>query len=410
VKKLICILFVVLVSADVYSATTITADDPNLQYTGRIDFSNPLSPILSWSGSSVIANFQGTSLQAIINDMGDNYFYSIIDDGTPNMINCSWGQHTYTIATGLSDTTHKIELYKRTEGINGHTAFIGFIIDDGKTLTTPPPRPIRKIEYYGDSITAGLALDGADDQMNAMYTNSYLAYGSVAARNLIAEHHTIAVSGIPLVHTDSDSNMPGDYYYRLNTNDAPSFWDFNQWTPDCIVINLGQNDKWYGVTQSQAVSGYVNFVNTLRTSYGDMAAKNIPIILAIGCMDATYPGSPWPGYIQQAIDSLNNTYSDYNVYKVIFPFGGIWAHPHASQHAAMAQQLTDFIIDNIPGFTLHLGDINNDGHVNNFDFALLASHWLETTCGTCAGADLTGDNSVTTFDVLVLAENWLDDY
>ena len=165
------------------------------------------------------------------------------------------------------------------------------------------------------------------------------------------------------------------------------------------------------------LGGMQSKLSTLITYYvasdaypGDMAAKKIPIILALGSMDATQAGSPWPGYIQQAIDSLNSTYSDYNVYKVIFPFDGLWTHPHAPQHAAMAQQLTNFIITNIPGFSLHLADINNDEHVDFLDFALLANQWLETDCGPCAGADLSGDSNVTMEDVSVFAQNWLIDY
>ncbi len=411
VKRVICILIIVLVFTDSYAAVTIPANDPNILYTGRIDFTNPLAPVLSWSGSSVIANFQGTSIKATLNEMGGNYFYFIIDNGTPNKIALSGGTKTYTIATGLSDTTHKIELYKRTEAINWPTAFVNFIIDNGKELTEPPPRPIRKMEFYGDSITAGLALDGANDDMAATNTNAYLTYGAITARNLNAEAHIIAVSGIPLVRSSGGSdNMPNNYYYRLRGEIGSSYWDFNQWKPDLILINLGQNDKWANVTQAEAVPAYVNFVNTLRTRYGDSTAKKIPIILALGSMDATYSGSPWPSYIQQAIDSLHSAYSDNNVYKVIFPWCGIWAHPHAPQNAAMAQQLTDFIIDNIPGFSLHIGDINNDGQVNYLDFALLSNQWLETDCGPCAGADLTGDNNVMMDDVLVLAENWLISY
>ncbi len=403
-KKLICILFVVLVSVDAYAAVTITANDPNIQYTGRIDFSNPLAPVLSWSGSSVIANFQGTSIKATLNEMGGNYFYSIIDDGTPNKIALLGGTKTYTIATGLTDTTHKIELYKRSEAINWPTAFINFIIDNGKKLTEPPLRPIRKMEFYGDSITAGLALDAPDDNQNAVNTNSYLTYSSITARNLNAEHHTTAVSGIGLVISWFDGNMPKDYYYRLVGSNGSSCWDFNEWKPDLILINLGQNDKWKGVTQAQAVPAYVNFVNTLRTRYGDMAAKKIPIIMALGSMDATQAGSPWPGYIQQAIDSLKTTYSDNNVYKVIFPFIGIYSHPHATHHAAMAQQLTDFIKLNIPGFN---GDINGDGLVNFLDFSLLGRQWQQTGCGSCAGADLSGDSNITMTDVSIFAKNWL---
>jgi hypothetical protein len=298
-------------------------------------------------------------------------------------------------------------VYKRTEAINWPSAFVNFIIDTGKKLTEPPPRPIRKIEFYGDSITAGLALDGPDDAMAAVNTNAYLTYGAITARNLNAECHIIAVSGIPIVQCSFDGNMPKDYYYRLVGNNGSTYWDFNEWRPDLILINLGQNDKWYGITQLQAVPAYVNFVNTLRTRYGDMTAKKIPVILALGSMDATYSGSPWPGYIQQAIDSLHSTYTDNNVYKVIFPWCGIWAHPHAPQHATMAQQLTDFIKLNIPGFN---GDINGDGLVNFLDFSLLGQQWGQTGCGSCAGADLSGDNNVTMADVLILAKNWLSDY
>jgi hypothetical protein len=407
VKKFICIFFVVLVSVDAYAAVTIPANDPNILYTGRIDFTNPLAPVLSWSGTSVIANFQGTSIQATLNDMGTNYFYAIIDNGTPILITCTAGQHTYSIASGLSDTTHKIELYKRTATNSGVAAFVNFIIDNGKTLTSPPARPIRKIEYYGDSITCGIALDAPDDNQAAVNTNAYLTYSSITARNLNAEHHTIAVSGIGLVKSWWDANMPKDYYYRQNASSGSIYWDFNQWTPDCIVINLGQNDKWQGTTQSQAVTGYVDFVNLLRTRYGDMAAKKIPIILTLGSMDATRFDSPWPGYIQQAITALQNTYSDNNVYTTIFPFDELWTHPHAPQHAAMAQQLTDFIKLNIPGFN---GDINGDGLVNFLDFSLLGQQWQQTGCGLCNGADLSGDNNVTLADVSIFAKNWLSDY
>jgi hypothetical protein len=410
VKEFICILFVVFVSVNGYAAVTITANDPNIQYTGRIDFSNPLSPVLSWSGSSVIANFTGTSIKATLNEMGGNYFYFIVDNGTPNKIQLSSGTKTYTIATGLPDTTHKVEIYKRTEAINWPSAFVNFIIDNGKKLTEPPARPIRKIEFYGDSITAGLSLDAPDDNQNAVNTNAYLTYGAVTARNLNAEPHITAVSGIGVVKSWFDGNMPKDYYYRLTGSNGSTYWDFNEWKPDLIVINLGQNDKWLGVTQAQAVPAYVNFVNTLRTRYGDMTAKKIPIIMALGSMDATHPDSLWPGYIQQAIDSLQSTYSDNNVYKVIFPFDWLWTHPHAPQHAAMAQQLTNFVIANIPGFSLHIADLNNDMHVNSLDFALLANQWLKKDCGPCGGADLTGDNNVTLADVLILAENWLNDF
>jgi hypothetical protein len=55
------------------------------------------------------------------------------------------------------------------------------------------------------------------------------------------------------------------------------------------------------------------------------------------------------------------------------------------------------------------GDIDNDGDVNQIDFAKFAKQWFKTNCALCSGADLTGDGNVGNDDLLVLAENWLTD-
>ncbi len=52
-------------------------------------------------------------------------------------------------------------------------------------------------------------------------------------------------------------------------------------------------------------------------------------------------------------------------------------------------------------------DFKPDGDVNLADFAFFATHWLETDCCTCGGADLTYDGNVLLDDLLVFAENWL---
>jgi hypothetical protein len=54
-----------------------------------------------------------------------------------------------------------------------------------------------------------------------------------------------------------------------------------------------------------------------------------------------------------------------------------------------------------------LGDFDGSGVVNFVDFAKFATHWLETDCGTCGGADLTGEGDVSLSDLEKFAENWL---
>ena len=54
-----------------------------------------------------------------------------------------------------------------------------------------------------------------------------------------------------------------------------------------------------------------------------------------------------------------------------------------------------------------LEDLDDDNDVDMADFAVFASHWLESQCGDCGGADLTGDENVGLDDLFEFAANWL---
>jgi len=403
-KSLLLATFVVIsLSVNVLAIVTIDADDPLIQYTGRINHADPKAPIMWWPGSDVIANFEGTSVNVKLHDYGDNYFYVIIDDGAPGLIDLTPGTSTYTAASGLTNSVHKIRLFKRTETQEGEVAFKGFELENDKSLAAPPARPQRRIEYYGDSITSGHSVASTTgDTNNANGKDNYYTYASLTTRNLEAEYHCISVSGIGL-YVDKwgfGGNMQTLYYDKESDS---TIWDFSNWTPQVVVINLGQNDYWGNYSQSGAQDNYINFARTLRGKYPDAH-----IILALGSMNATGSGSPWPGYLQYAVNELNSTYNDPKVYSLIFPHTGN-PHPTVARHADMADQLTEFIQNNIPGFG-NGPDANVDGYVNNLDFAVVASQWRKTGCGPCGGADMTGDGEVNMDDLLVLANNWLRDF
>ncbi|MHC5160427.1 MAG: carbohydrate-binding domain-containing protein [Planctomycetota bacterium] len=405
-NRFIWFIVLVLLTGNVQALTTIDANNANIQYTGRIVFDDPLAPEFTWPGCYLIANFEGTSINVKLHDYGDNYFYVIIDDGTPTLIDLTPGASTYTVATGLTDAVHKIQLFKRTETQEGKVEFTGFELDDGKSLVAPPPRPRRRIEFYGDSITAGHSVAvaaPADDTNDAWGKDNYYAHGAVTAINLNAEYHCIARSGIPIVRAwGSEVDMPNNYYDRHDALTGTSQWDFGQWTPHIVVINLGQNDKWHGVTKAEAEAAYLAFGLTLRGHYPDAH-----IIFALGNMDCTAPGSKWPTYITNTVDEMRTTHGDTKVYNLIYPYGD-GSHPDAGQQAVMATQLTEFINTSIPDPWIQNGDINLDGDVNNADFSKLSRQWQQTGCGDCGGADLMGDGNVTIADFLVLAQNWLN--
>jgi len=324
-----------------FAATTITPDNSNIQYTGRIDFSVPAAPVFGWPGGQILVNFQGTSVKATFTNQGDGdgntFWAAIIDDGSPVILEYPAGTSTATIATGLSDTTHKLLLHRRSEASDGTNTFLGLELDDGRGLLTPPAKPEKKIEFYGDSITVGMGLDDPGSATENDTTNNYMAYGAQTARNLDMEYHCQAVSGIGLV---GGWGQMSNVWDLTNPADAGSTWDFNQWVPDVIVQNLGQNDQWQATpSAAEAIQGYVDYVLMYRGAYG----SDVPIVLAIGSMQASQAGSPWPGYIQSPIDTLQSTYNDYKVSKCIFPYDGLGTHPHLPEHIAMADQLTSHI-------------------------------------------------------------------
>ena len=53
------------------------------------------------------------------------------------------------------------------------------------------------------------------------------------------------------------------------------------------------------------------------------------------------------------------------------------------------------------------GDMDLDGDIDMLDFALFASYWQQTGCGTCGGADLTGDGNVWIDDLKSFCDNWM---
>ena len=329
----------------------IPADNANYLYTGRVDFADKKAPSISWTGTSIKANFTGTSLALKLDDQfGKNYFNIFIDGETqhPYVLEAKQGEQTYVISTALKAGNHTLEIYKRTEGEEGATAFKGLLLDKDAKLLAPPARPARRIEIYGDSITTGAGNEGADNGADHLLSekNNYWAYGAITARNLNAELHTISQSGIGIMISWFPFIMPQFYDQLSAVGNNDSQWNFSQWTPDLVVINLFQNDSWLVdreqrlqpvPTDAQRVQAYINFVRSVRAKY-----PKAQIICALGSMDATATPK-WPGYITTAVERMKKENNDQKLDTIFFEFTGFGGHPRIAQHKANAEKLTAFI-------------------------------------------------------------------
>jgi len=322
-----------------------------VSYMGRIDTSGN-SAKLFWSGTSIKLAFKGNSVYADLKDEhGDNYFNIIIDNDSIVILHPDSVRKKYLLADNLGKGDHSIEIFKRTEWTNGNTDFYGFEVKGNAKILPADNDKKLKIEFYGNSITAGYAVEdySGKDRPDSIYTNNYYSYAAVTTRELNADYRCICRSGIGIMISWFPMIMP-EMYYRLDPADPESKWDFSLYTPDIIVVNLFQNDSWlvnmpdypefkhrFGTTPPKKdfiVDSYRNFVSTLRDKYPD--AK---IVCMLGNMDITKEGSPWPGYVKEAVEQMN----DKNIYTLFAPYKGTPGHPKIEGQQILADSLVGLI-------------------------------------------------------------------
>lgn len=320
------------------------ADNPYIQYYGRIDFSNPLSPKLWQPGHYFTITFAGSRCEIILEDeilWGAKHNYlEIIVDGVEKRIQTKTKRDTIIVADGLTNGAHQLTVYKNTEANIG---YIALSVIRCERLLSPPPKPKRKIEFIGNSITCGTGSDQSavpcgrgvwEDQHNA-----YLSYGAITARALEAQSQLTAVSGIGLMHSccNMDIIMP-QVYDKISMRENKIAWNFSSYQPDLITICLGQND---GVQDSAAFcKNYMAFFRQVR--------KANPTAMVI-CLSSPMADARLAAFMKPAITSIVKTIKRSGDKKIDHYFfskqyrNGCDYHPDLEEHEQIAKELTAFI-------------------------------------------------------------------
>ncbi|HVS93221.1 MAG TPA: SGNH/GDSL hydrolase family protein [Mucilaginibacter sp.] len=321
------------------------ANNANFQYYGRIDFSDPLRPRFWAPGVYIKAKFKGTSCEVIMNDEvkdgnTHNYIEIAIDDQPPFRIQTTGKVNVIKAASGLPDTEHVITICKDTESGIGYLEFIGLKCG---ALLPLPPKPERKIEYIGDSITSGTGMDVSRTPCDAgaWYDqhNAYMSYGPRTSRMLDAQWQLTAVAGIGLTYSCCNMGivMP-EVFDKTLLRDNKIKWDFSRYQPDVVTMCLGQND---GIRDSvQFCSAYVRFIDTVRKVYprADIICLNSPMANE----KLTFA---LKNYLT-AVVGRENTGGDKKVYKYFFSqryFHGCGGHPDMDEQGRIADELTAYI-------------------------------------------------------------------
>jgi lysophospholipase L1-like esterase len=264
--------------------TLITADNPHINYYGRFDFTNALAPRSNWSGTTIeikVSNAKTVGVELID---GAGYFDIEIDgkiQETPLFAD-SYSSKKYTIVSSLTSASHVIRIVRRNEPYWVIATFKGFYLSDG-AVTQPLDKPVRKMEFCGDSWTAGYFIESCADQQ--MHTNANKSWARLTSKAFKAQDAILAESGIGLTKSlGGKTSLPQKYLAALDTmgGAASPRWNFASWIPDIVTIFLGINDKSSGATDNEYTNAVHSFVTTLRSNY-----PSTPILFISygGCMD-----------------------------------------------------------------------------------------------------------------------------
>lgn len=318
----------------------------DVKLSGRIDYSEQGSPVIIWQGSSIEFRVENANYADLFfSKKSGQVYFDLNIDGKTELFSPQNGANR--IQLRRSDTYVDVILRKRNEASTGTIAFDGLKLSArGETQALPVnnknanKKPLRFL-FFGDSITAGACNeDGAEDQWEDISTHNALkSYAAITANNFDAEYQNISVSGMGISMGYTGSRFP-ETWNKLYPHGASPEIDTNDYQPDFVFINLGENDDSSSKNRGSQFpidfdERYITMVKQMRLAY-----PQAKFVLLRGGM---YGGSqskrliePWEKVVTKLKDA------DSNLSSYIFRH---WSslHPRVRDHQILADELTRWL-------------------------------------------------------------------
>ncbi len=225
---------------------------------------------LALSGAGVAFFFKGSYLKITIlgsnraritNDDSEYARFAVMLDGVRVLDDVvDEPVKSYEVIRGEQEKSCEVQIIKLSEAPMSAMA-IASIECDEEALVSPIVPKKHSIEFIGDSITCGYGVDEslAEDHVFSTKTEDVTkAYAYKTAQLLEADYSMFACSGygiisgytgVPEVRTEDELIPP---YYEAQCFSRDEFgeagkpdklpWDFSEYQPEAVVINLGTND------------------------------------------------------------------------------------------------------------------------------------------------------------------------
>ena len=344
-----------LVSCAKEHSSTVAADNPEIRYTGRWNHDDPKAPWVGWQGSTVSIQFVGSEILADIDYGEKGELLRIIVDGVPEepAREVLAGRQTVVLAEYLDpDVEHTVTLMKEEYATSTMT-FHGFDLAGGE-IAKLPPRPEKRIAFFGDSNMEGFSLY---NEKNDGSNGTYFAYPATVSRMLGAEMHLQAVGS-----ATQDGPTPNDVVSFVHSEayeqEDPDYHD--GFEPQLIVLNAGANDIFRVDPENKKEATkqhYRNAIETLRNAYGDE-----PHIILFNSY--SWAAEEPAIYTQEVVDEVGGNLSR-------LPFPWCWEQWHGDMvdHSGQASVLANYIASLDIGFSIERGLDVMTGYGVGFDVA-----------------------------------------
>ena len=204
---------------------------------------------------------------------------------------------TVTVLRDEARGKHTVCLVKLSECTQSLMAVRG-IITDG--TVTPLPEAGKRIEFIGDSITCGYGVEETipEKGFSTATENAEKSYAAIVSDRLGMDRILASFSGHGIVsgYTGDPairnlSELVPPYYEKAGRNGyvLPSGrtaeeipWDFSQFRPDVVVVNLGTNDmSWCAGRKDRNAEFRRKYAEFLKTVRKDNPGAEILCILGV---------------------------------------------------------------------------------------------------------------------------------
>ncbi len=284
----------------------IALNEENVKYLGRTVFIDD-GIWCGLSGTGISFKFRGKRLKielagdsGVFEDASNHARVGIyLDNKRIKDIMIDEKSMTVDVIDSEVEVSNEIRIVKLSESAMSTFGITELSADNDAVIGPADPKE-RKIEFIGDSITCGYALD--DEDLSHVFSTATedvtKTYAYKTASALDADYSFVCMSGYGIIsgytangEKISSQTIPqyfdgcGFSYHKFADKIYPSDvkWDHSRFSPDVVVINLGTNDDSYCLDdeskQKEFSDAYSEFLKQVRN-----ADKKALIICCVGIM------------------------------------------------------------------------------------------------------------------------------